>query len=126
MLLENIVRAKNTNAQLKLLLVKLYSYLGKIRFPSFIAFSCYFLLLGAFAPCIRLYDDLDIRNIQIDSLGYVTKASTYYFIMHSVICRYLFVPIGVSLGYYTWAKRTVQPMLLFFFDQLKSVCSRVL
>eukprot|EP00118_Oscarella_pearsei_P018215 m.185823 g.185823 ORF g.185823 m.185823 type:complete len:154 (+) comp39337_c0_seq67:1488-1949(+) len=82
-LLENIVRKGCTNAQLKLLLVKLY---------------CHF---GAFDPCCDIYKTLDIRSIQLDSLGY------------------LFIPVAVTLGHFGWGRAIVQPILLFFFNHVK-------
>ncbi|XP_066272449.1 N-alpha-acetyltransferase 25, NatB auxiliary subunit-like isoform X2 [Branchiostoma lanceolatum] len=77
-MLEKGVACSPSNAQYKLILIKLY------------------ILLGAFQPCKKLYDNMEIKHIQQDTLG------------HFYSCY------AVALGHLTSACSILSAMLKFF------------
>ncbi|KAI8491402.1 N-alpha-acetyltransferase 25, NatB auxiliary subunit [Branchiostoma belcheri] len=77
-MLEKGVASSPSNAQYKLILIKLY------------------ILLGAFHPCKKLYDNMEIKHIQQDTLGY------------------FYACYAVALGHLTPACSILSAMLKFF------------
>ncbi|XP_078600401.1 N-alpha-acetyltransferase 25, NatB auxiliary subunit-like [Branchiostoma floridae x Branchiostoma japonicum] len=77
-MLEKGVACSPSNAQYKLILIKLY------------------ILLGAFQPCKKLYDNMEVKHIQQDTLGYFYSC------------------YAVALGHLTPACSILSSMLKFF------------
>ncbi|XP_062523596.1 N-alpha-acetyltransferase 25, NatB auxiliary subunit-like [Corticium candelabrum] len=82
-ILEEALLLSPSNPQIQLLLVRIYS------------------ILGVFDPCARIFNSMEIRNIQLDTLGY------------------LFLSPASSLGYFKTARKLAKMTLAYFFMSKK-------